>query len=117
MKNFVLFTAILEILAGVTFFCVPQIVPTIAGGGAVAYTIARMYGAAALAVGYFALRVWRNFESHDLKIAFLHTFILFHIGVAASIFIGYNGGGFRELAAGILHTVLALITIYYFTKK
>lgn len=117
MKNFVLFTAVLEILAGITLFCACQFLPTMAEATAVGYTMSRMYGAAALAVGYFALQVWQNFESHDLKKAFLNTFVVFHIGVATAILIGYNGGGVSEFAPGVLHTVMALITIYYFVKK
>ncbi|MEZ4888247.1 MAG: hypothetical protein R3E32_26190 [Chitinophagales bacterium] len=117
MKNFVLLTAILEILAGIILLFVPQIVPTMAESTAMGYTMARMYGAAALAIGYFAVQVWRNFDSHDLKKAFLNTFILFHTGVAVAIFIAYSGGGASEFAPGILHTVLALITIFYFAKK
>lgn len=116
MKNFVLFTAVLEILAGIVLFCMPQMVPTLAEVSGAGLTMARMYGAAALAVGYFALKVWQNFESHDLKRGFLNTFIVFHVGVAIAIFLGYNGGGVTEFAPGVLHTVMALITIYFYMK-
>ncbi|MFK7906910.1 MAG: hypothetical protein AB8B69_17385 [Chitinophagales bacterium] len=118
MKNFVLFTAGLELLAGLVLFAVPHLVPSLSGATTAGYTMARMYGAAALAVGYFALQVWRNFGSEDLKKAFLNTFIVFHIGVAVAIFIVNGGsGGAEELAPCVLHTVMAAITIFYAAKK
>ncbi|MGB1241101.1 MAG: hypothetical protein ACPG49_01175 [Chitinophagales bacterium] len=118
MKNFVLFTAGLELLAGLILFAVPHLVPSLSSATAAGYTMARMYGAAAFAIGFFALQVWRNFDSEDLKKAFLNTFVVFHIGVAVAIFI-VNGssGGAEELAPGVLHTVLAAITIFYATRK
>jgi len=118
MKNFVLFTAGLELLAGLILFAVPNLVPSLSGATAAGYTMARMYGAAAFAVGYFALQVWRNFDSEDLKKAFLNTFTIFHIGVAAAVFMTTGGeGGTEELAPGVLHVVMAVITIFYATRK
>ncbi len=118
MKNFVLFTACLELLAGLILFSVPHLVPSLSGVTTAGYTMARMYGAAAFAVGYFALQVWRNFESEDLKKVFLNTFVIFHIGVAMAILIATGGvGGAEELAPCVLHTVMAVITIFYAIRK
>ncbi len=60
------------------------------GVAPIALTFARMYGAAALAIGFFAVQVWRNFDSEYLRKAFLQTFTVFHIGVAAAIWITYT---------------------------
>lgn len=116
MKNFVLITAIIELLAGLVLFLAPHIAPDLQGEGATALGFGKMYGAAALAIAYFAILVWRNFNSEMARMLFLQVFIVFHIGVAIATLRCYMDGGFEQPAASILHAFLAMITLYFFLK-
>ena len=117
MKLFVLITAIVELLAGVALFLAPTVVPGMEDASVGGLTFARMYGAAALAVGFFALQTWQNMDSRELIQVFLKTFSVFHIGVAVSAFLGYGAGGQDFMGVGILHSLMALITLYFLLKK
>ena len=112
MKHFVLITAVIELVAGMALFLSPEIVPELKGEGAVGLTLARMYGAAALAIGYYALMVWRNFNPGPVH-GFLKTFIVFHVGVAVASFFGYVQGLETFIGVVILHGLLALVTVYF----
>ena len=73
MKLFILFTAVIEIVAGVVFFIYPGLIPDFQGADALAVTLARMYGAAALTVGYYAFMVWKHMNPGAV-LGFLKTF-------------------------------------------
>ena len=115
-RTFVLITAIIELIAGVGLFLAPHLLPPMAEEGPMTLTIARMYGAAATAVGYYALMVWRNYNSDSVE-SFLKTFLVFHIGVTAATLYGYNQGieGFLPVIA--LHAIMAFLTIYYMVSN
>jgi len=112
MRTFVLITGLLEIIAGVAFFLIPQLLP----GGENADTLAimwnRMFGVAALALGYYALLVWKNFGVGPAT-GFSKVFMVFHVGTAAALYYGYSGGYEIFIAGVALHAVLAMITLYY----
>jgi len=112
LKAFILVTAIIELLAGVSLFLAPNMLPPMAEQGPMALTLARMYGAAAIAIGYYALMVWRNKNMSSTE-RFLKTFLVFHIGVAISALYGYNQGIMEFLPVVALHAILALMTIYF----
>lgn len=114
-KSFVLVTAIIEIGAGALLFIIPSLIPEMEGESAVAFTLARMYGAAALAVGYYALMVWKNYAPGPVQ-GFLKTFLVFHVGVAAASFGGYNSGVQNFILVASLHLGLALMTIFYIVQ-
>ena len=116
MKTFVLLNAILELVAGMALFLAPSVIPEMQGEGAMAHTVTRMYGGAALALGYYALMVWRNFGSGPVN-GFLKTFVAFHIAVAVAAFFGYSQGISSFLGVCILHGVFGLATIYFLIKK
>lgn len=115
LKSFVLITAIIEIGAGALLFIMPSMVPEMHGESAMAFTLARMYGAAALAVGYYALMVWKNFSSGPAR-GFLKTYLVFHIGVAVAAFGGYSSGINNFILVSSLHIGLALLTIFYIVQ-
>ena len=50
----------LEILAGIVLLLIPTIAPGVADTDAVGLTFTRMYGGAALAVGFFAIQTWQK---------------------------------------------------------
>lgn len=112
MKNFILITAIIELIAGIALFITPELVPDLKGASIVALTMARMYGAAAIALGYYALLVWRNFGPGPAT-GFLKTFTAFHVGVAVASFFGYSQGLTTFIGVVVLHGLLAIITIYF----
>lgn len=117
MKTFVLISAIIEILAGAVMLLMPTLLPDLKNGDAADLSLARMYGAAALAVGYFCLQVWQHFDSLHLRTAFLKTMSVFHIGVAAVTFVAYTSGIAADPSVPIGHAILAAITISYFFRK
>lgn len=117
MKVFVLITAVIEILAGAAMLFAPHLVPDFANADALSITLSRMYGAAALGLGFFAFQTWQHMRSPIIQNAFLQTFLVFHIGVAAAAFWGYSNGGFKDPSVSVLHLLLALVTAYFFFKK
>ncbi len=116
LKVFVLITAIIELLAGVGMFLVPDMIPMMEGEGPMALTLARMYGAAALAVGYYALMVWKSFAVGPAK-GFCKTFIVFHLGVAVAAYFGYSQGLADFLPVMALHAILGFLSIFYFVSN
>ena len=116
MKTFMLINAILEITAGIIFLAVPTLAPGTEDTSSDGLVFLRMYGASALAVGVGALAMWQRYESREIRSVFVILFSIFHTGVTIANVIGYLGGDEQCLPVFILHGVLALITLYYFTK-
>jgi hypothetical protein len=75
-----------------------------------------MYGGAALAVGIGALVMWQNYDSREFRRLFVILFSVFHTGVTIANVIGYLGGDDQCVPVFVLHGVLAIITLFYFTK-
>ena len=117
MKVFVLITAVLEFLAGAIMLLAPRLFPDLANADASSTMLARMYGAGAIALGFFAFQVWQHMRSPIMQKAFLQTFIVFHIGVAVAAFTGYNAGVTSDPGISILHLIMGLVTIYFYFKK
>lgn len=115
MKVFVLITAAIEILAGLIMLFVPGAIPDLAGADVNTLVFVRMYGAGAITVALFALAVWKNFENLAFQDMFVRGFTVFHIGVTLANIWGYNNGAAHCLKVAILHGVLALITLFFFT--
>ena len=115
MKVFILINAIIEILAGIVLFLLPEMLAT-DSTSADGLIFLRMYGGAALAVGVTALIIWRNYESADMLKIFVILFSIFHTGVAAANAIGYNDGIESCMGPLGLHAILAAICIYFLTK-
>lgn len=114
-KTFILVTAIIELLAGAALFIMPTVVPEMAGDSPMAFTFSRMYGAAALTLGYYAIMVWKNYGAGPVQ-GFLKTFIVFHVGVAVAAYTGYNAGLESFIGVCTLHLVMALLTLFYFVQ-
>ena len=85
MKKFILISAIIELLAGAILFIAPQLVPDLAVGSSSHMAMARMYGAAALGLGVFAVQVWRNFDNETMTRAFLTVFLVFNLAAFIGI--------------------------------
>lgn len=117
MKTFVLISAIIELLAGTAMLLTPNLLPDLNHADVMDIGLARMYGAAAIAVGYFCFQVWQHFDSMHLRTAFLKTMTVFHIGVAAATYVAYTSGAMTQPVVAILHSVLAVMTIYFFFKN
>lgn len=117
MKNFILISAIIELLVGVVLFFAPQLVPDLAQGPGSHLAMGRMYGAAALGLGIFALQAWRNFDNEPLVKTFLSSFLIFHIGAFISILASFTADVFATPLAALLHLVLAVFTAFYLFKK
>jgi len=115
LKAFVLCTAIIELLAGAGLFIAPGLLPELSGASALSVTLARMYGAAAVAIGYYAFMVWHHYNSGSIQ-GFLKTFLVFHIGVTVAAYFGYSQGILIFIGVVVLHAILALLTLFYFIK-
>jgi len=116
MKIFILLNAIIEILAGLVMFLFPNKLPSPEGITPRAGTLASMYGAAALAIGFFALQVWRTYPNADLVYTLLLTLVIFHAGVMTAAYRGVRSGIKDMMPVAILHGVLALASLYFFTQ-
>ena len=116
MKPFILVNAILEIGAGILFLTAPALVPGTEDTSLDGLIFLRMYGAAALAAGTTALMIWRHYDRTDLHKVFLTLFSVFHVGVTVANAIGYASGEENCLPVFVLHGVLAIITIFFYTK-
>jgi uncharacterized protein YjeT (DUF2065 family) len=115
LRPFILITALIEIFVGAGLFIMPEAIPEMAGQSAMALTMTRMYGAAAVAIGYYAFMVWQNFDAGPAT-GFLKTFIVFHIGVAVASYFGYSQGIESFIPVMALHTIMALMSIFYFVS-
>jgi len=110
MKWFVLFNALIEIGAGLVFMFSPGRIPGFDAADAQTYLACRMYGAAALALGLYALMVFLNFAEGPLR-GFLKTFTIFHLGVALACFQGFRAGIEDSTGAIGLHGVLGVVCL------
>ncbi len=117
MKNFILITAIIELLAGVVLFMMPTLMPELNDPSVNEIVFMRMYGAAALTVGLIALIIWKNAENNLMQSLFVKAFTLFHAGVAIANLKGFLSGSEQCLPPFGLHALLALITLYFWIKK
>ncbi len=117
MKQFILVNAILEILAGVVLLLMPTIAPGVADTDSVGLTFTRMYGGAALAVGFFAFQTWQNMSNNTLVQVFLKSIAIFHLGVTSAAILGSSAGNEDAIAVAGLHGILALISLYFVFKK
>lgn len=110
MKWFVLINAILEIVAGLVFMFMPGLIPGFESADEQTHVVCRMYGAAALALGWYALLVFLHFAEGPFR-GFLKTFTVFHLGVALANFQGYRAGLEDSVGALGLHGVLGVICL------
>jgi hypothetical protein len=117
MKVFILLSAIIEVLAGLILLLAPQLVPDFSQASAGNLALARMYGAAALGLGVFAFHVWQHMRSQVMQMAFLQTYLVFNLGVAIAAYTCFTAGIFKNLGVCILHTILGLVTAYFFIVK
>ena len=117
MKWFVLFNAILELGAGLLFLFVPFLIPDVDPSDANSMTLCRMYGAAAFALGFYALMVFQNFREGPLR-GWFKVFTVFHLGVALASFHGFQAGLVAFGGALGLHLTLGIIClILMFTRN
>ena len=117
MKKFILISAIVELLAGIVLFFAPQLVPDLAQGAGSHMAMGRMYGAAALGLGFFAFQVWRNFDNETLVKTFLTSFLIFHLAVFIGILSSFLAGVFANPGAAMLHLILGIFTAYFLFKN
>lgn len=113
MKIFILLTGIGELLVGILMFLKPNLIPQYAKASPITLATARMYGAAAIAIGIFAILVGTNFSQIELHEPFLIVYLVFHAMVALSIFVAIRSSEPADSKIGVLHTILALITAYF----
>lgn len=116
MKWFVLLNAIIEIAAGLIFMFMPGLIPGFETADAQSHLVCRMYGAAALALGLYALMVFLHFAEGPLR-GFLKTFTIFHLGVALANFQGFRAGLEDSAGALGLHGVLGVICLILLLKR
>jgi putative intracellular protease/amidase len=116
MKRFIFISALVELVAGTLLFFAPQVVPDLAEGTSSHLAMARMYGAAALGLGVFAIQVWRNFDNRPLVRAFLFAFLIFNLTAFIGLFSSFLAGVFANPGGAVLHLILGLFTAYFFIK-
>lgn len=113
MNIFILITGGLELLAGLALLLKPEISPDFKDADSATLTWARMYGAAAIGIGTFAMLTYLSMDPETVRI-FLQTFMVFHLLVAGVAFMGYRKGDFGNPGVAILHTVFMLATVYFY---
>ncbi len=74
MKVFILISAIIELIAGFALFFAADKLPMLSHCDAGDFSLLKLYGAAALAMGVFGVSVWRNFSNEGLVSTFLPLF-------------------------------------------
>ncbi len=116
MKIFILINAILEILAGIIMFLAPKSLPGYKDASLSTTSWVSMYGAGALAVGFFAFLTWRSYPNADVVYSFILTFLIFHAGVMAAAARGYRAGMKDMMPVAVLHGVLAIATLYFYIQ-
>ena len=116
MKIFILITAIIELLAGVIMFLMPRQIPAFKNADARSATLASMYGAAAIGIGFYALQAWNYYADAEMVHSFLLTFIIFHAGVMAAAFRGSRSGLKDMTGVAILHGILMLATLFFYVQ-
>lgn len=117
MKLFILLNAILELSVGILIAIAPQLIPGMNTDDPMAMTLARMYGAAAIAIGFYALILWKKMPNPMAIKGFFKIISVFHIGVANAAFWGFNAGIADFLGVAILHLVLFLGAVYFIFKN
>ena len=113
MKLFILITGIGELLVGLLMLIKPSLIPQYAKASALVRSTARMYGAAAITIGVFALMVGFNFSEVAWHEPFLTVYLAFHTLVALSVLIAKQSKEPADSKIGILHLVLAVVTAYF----
>ena len=117
MKWFVLVNAILELGAGLMFLFLPFLIPDVDPSDANSMTLCRMYGAAAFALGFYALLVFQNFREGPLR-GFFKVFTVFHLGVALACFHVFRAGVVTFGGPLALHLTLGIIClVLMFTRN
>lgn len=117
MKLFILLNAILEISIGILMVLAPKLIPGIDANDPMTMTFARMYGAAAIAIGFYALVIWKKMPNPMAIKSFFKILSVFHLGVANAAFWGYNAGLSDFLGVAILHLILFFGAVYFMIKK
>ena len=113
MQLFILLTGLLEILVGLPMLLKPSLIPQYAKANPLSLASARMYGAAAITIGVFALMVAANIEQVAWHHPFLVVFFVFHSLVASAVLIAKQAGEPADVRVAALHGILALITAYF----
>ena len=116
MRLFILITCLIELLAGIVFFVCPTIIPEFAQAEVMTLAVVRIYGGAAITLGWYAYMVWKNFAPGP-AMGFLKTFAVFQLLVAIACYWGYAGGIGNMLGGVVLHGVMWLITVYFMMRK
>jgi hypothetical protein len=117
MKQFILVNAILEMVVGATLLFLPTFAPGVSDTDAVGVTFVRMYGAAALAIGFLALQIWQNIGNTALVQVLLKSLVAFHVCVGIANILGYNAGYEDALGVAGLHGLLSIGVLYFMFKK
>ena len=117
MKKFFLFTAFIEILAGLILFFATDKIPEFNGANELTFGFAKMYGVAAFSLGLFALYIYKFFDLENLHKPFLIIFSIFNIGVAYSVINSYLNSGFENPVPGFFHLILGCIGLFFLFKK
>jgi len=117
MKAFIFVTAIIELLAGIVLFFAADKLPMLGHLDVGNFALLNLYGAAALAMGLFALSTWRNFSNDVLVATFLTSFLVFHVGVAMAASTAFAAGVLPDMNTTYLHGSLALITGWFWIKS
>lgn len=116
MKWFVLLNAVIEIIAGLVFMFMPGLIPGFESADAQTHVVCRMYGGAALALGFYALMVFLRFAEGPLR-GFLKTFTVFHLGVALANLHGVQAGLDDSIGALGLHGLLGIICLFLMVTR
>lgn len=117
MRIFIIINAVLEIIAGLIFLFMPSQIPGAETLDVAGLAFVRMYGAGALALGFYAYQSLQKIGDSAWINGFLKTFATFHLGVALASVIGYSGGADASLSVAVLHGSLGLATLYFLFKK
>jgi len=116
MKIVLLLNFLVETFFGIIFIFAPETIPLFVGAEPVTLYIIRMYGVAALAMGFLGLQIWLNIHEQALLIQGLLLLALFHTGIMASQFI--NGLELKDqLPAGILHALFTVCFWFFYLKE
>ena len=113
MKIFIIVVGLLELLVGSVLMINPRLMAAYKKGNNALITTARMYGAAAISIGIFAVYIYLNFENTILHEPFLIVFVAFHFLVSLAIIISFLLKQTRDLKIAILHGLFFIITLYF----
>ncbi|MEL6253580.1 MAG: hypothetical protein AAFR87_16345, partial [Bacteroidota bacterium] len=102
MTILIIATAILELLAGAMLFFIPEKNPDFKEAPSSTLSWGKMYGAAALSAGTFAVLTYLSMDPEVIRV-FLQTFMVFHVLVGIAAFLGYKKGDFSGPAVAIGH--------------